>query len=286
MSLSPPKIEDILSTLYPRISYMAIRPTEKPLIFSIDTPTDQYLLKIHDPVLSPDAEILDALYDVCSRNKITPRFIPTVEGRFVQVYDNLKISLQERLQVDGVPPDPDQLGQSIRRLHTCLSSISGCVIVNHLYQEIADINTLAEQYGYSNQLWILDRVDALLSANDETQLIHGDLHNANVLCKDNHYYFIDLDSVTSFSPLCDLGLSGYRFFGLGKEKTKQFLLGYGVKNGRFYHHEDLIYFALFNFLQRILYIRCRMDNGDGRFEWDLKNQEAYLSDTMTLLSSL
>ena len=106
---------------------------------------------------------------------------------------------------------------------------------------IFKFNHLIEPKIFDKALRLIDQAKSITSAPDQFGLIHGDIHNGNVLIHDNKIHLIDFDGANfgwfvhdlaiSFFNLIDLGLSGTSRYPLSSRALDSFWHGY-LKHNR------------------------------------------------------
>lgn len=269
--------ESIIADHYPDLGRFHLAAAGHHRLVAVEAAGRRYVLKRHDPLIAPNAEKLEQVYQACAAKKVVPGFRRTREGSMILAVDGGFFSLQERIVLPPAPVDPFELGLRVAKLHGCLAALPIPSMDNHLQRSVRPIGRLADRYGYSAYGAILNRVERALN-DSSPQVIHGDLHPQNLICTRAGYRFIDLDSACVFLPASDVGFAAYRFFGADLRLIALYLLGYNLLSpGRPVTVEDVRNFVIYNILQRILFIHVENGRGDDSHLWDLPNQERYLA---------
>ena len=271
------KIEQVINENYAGIHVLQIERNECDRVFSVISNERPLIFKFHDPLIVPNLAKLDKVYQICAEGKLTPELILNRQGRALFQANGWIVSLQIKKNRENASIEPDRFGLRVSKLHHLLKLLNFDEMANHLQRSVTNIAYLADRYGYKTMLPMLKRVEKL-RLNKAHQLIHGDLHQGNVISSEGEYFFIDLDSANVFVPFSDIGFSAFRIFGFESDPIEAFMNAYNHHRAGEPVTRNLIFdFAVYNILQRILFIRSELERGNDCHLWDLSNQENYLA---------
>ncbi|WP_319577725.1 phosphotransferase [uncultured Desulfobacter sp.] len=144
---------------------------------------------------------------------------------------------------------------------------------------------MARDFGYEFLESKIKRVQQMTSSHS-SQIVHGDLHQNNIIQVEDNVLFLDFDSCTHFLPQSDLAFCAFRMYDLRKEETKAYLQAYHAEAGHRLeiNHRDLTDLIIYTILQRIFFIKKEYKMGNKMWIIDLKNQESYLSNLVLMKS--
>jgi len=243
-------------------------------------------LKAFDPIFTEKAPALGRLYSFISDRGLTPRLLPDCNGQMVTEFDGtrliLQLSAETRHAVPQTGPDtsPEVLASALARLHETLRNFSeASALHSHLEQSPSVLSDFARQLGLEGNEAVLHR-----AASDPQQLIHGDLHPANVLAYASKVTFLDFDSTCVAPPRREAAFAAHRLFQIPKDQ-RRFLEAYAreTKGSSFLLRE--MYEHLFHItLSRIHFILMSVTRHETRFLYDLLPQMQRLGEIRQALT--
>jgi hypothetical protein len=245
----------------------------------------KYIFKLHDPLCKPNLTVLARIYELTGKHGFAPLNVPTTAGAQLADSENLIFSLHEFLS----PAKNDNqyeplLSRRLAGLHLLLSSTRFAPIVNHFKRVVPDMAYAAGHYRFIALIPLIQDTQERLQKLPR-QVIHGDLHPANIVQNSGKVYFIDFDSATCSATGIDVAFSAFRCLGSNPEKIKRFVAGYNRSDPPYRVVEDDIWlFLAYSFLERILFILIERDNGHGQWLPDLHNQQRFLNTACGLLN--
>lgn len=276
----PTIVQNILTSHYPDIKANTIAISNSPNIINIRQFGQQYILKIHNPLISDNLKQLEEIYYICSKNGLIPKIILSKAGKHIIKDGDIFVSLQKKIPHEEDEIDPIILGERVAQLHSVLSSLQIHHMENHLQRTVNDILKSSIQYGYENLIPLVMSVREIANRYP-AQVIHGDLHIKNIMNHNRSIYFIDLDSANSSLPMSEIAFSAFKIFGFKDLSIRKYIDCYN-KSSKWIkiEYEYIWHFVVFNILQRILFIRIEDNRGNDKIMWDLSNQERYLKDVL------
>ena len=266
--------EKIISTYYPSIRLHSIKISEKIDITTLSTSEGEYVLKKHPKYIAPNIQYLEHIIRSCSVNNLTPEHISSKTGSIFVCDSGCIYSLQKKINALKTETDPVLIGEQIASLHKVLQNIKGSMLQNHLERTTNkkhDIDYYARMYGYH------EPIKHIKTIKKNFQIIHGDIHENNILVSSDKFFFIDFDCATFFSPITDVAFAGFRLFNNDLLKIQTYIKTYNrYSNFPDIKLKDIWHSLVYTVLQRILFIRIMSDQGYTKWVDDLQNQEEYL----------
>lgn len=271
----------ILNENYPGLTFIESISIKDGVEKLIDSKEKAYIFKKHNSLVLNNFDSLEKIYQKCSQDFLCPKFIKPSNGNHIfSSNENAFFSLQEFEEPKREIPDPDVLVKSIANLHLSLFATEIPELENHLDKKTKKIFNLLKEYGLCEFSVYIEKFYENLK-KDSLQVIHGDLHQGNILYNGSQVKFIDFDSATISSPVQDLAFSSFKFFNFDCFKVESYLDSYYKVTSKQFYLSELFYALIFIIIQRILFIKIEcFEFNNQTYLWDLKNQEKALSEIL------
>ena len=243
------------------------------------------IFKFHDPLNLQNHKTLNSLHAICVKHNIVPAIIPCKDGEFIRCINGQMFSLQEYIDYESCCPERflEDVGKRLAFFHQVICKVQAINLKNHLQRTVPHIEDAATRYGYGRYLPTLANVQELLTRHP-SQIVHGDVHKANLLVHDNKVYFIDLDSACSMPVEYEVIYASYRLTGGNMQLMEKFIESYCRHNQAVtIDLKTHLCFLVYHFLLRILFILIWAERGENKWVADLENQKMYLQNAAILL---
>ncbi len=233
-----------------------------------------YFFKRHSFLANPNVRYLEVLYRSASDRCLVPRMFENVNGTLLAEEDGNFFSLQEYVESDACGKE-SEMPRRLAALHEAFADAEVEPFANHMGCTVTNLPQTLEYLGISEAMDAVSRVQAVLD-DTEPVVIHGDLHQGNVLWQNGTPVFVDIDSAHYSHPMMDVAFSAFRILNANVRDAAAFAQAYADASGRDMPVDLLWHFLVWAVSQRIAFIHLEAERGCGMWIPDLANQKKYL----------
>lgn len=238
----------------------------------------QWRLKLGKSLNPANLDRVERMLGAAISGRSTPMVRPTNSGRLIGRDNDWAWLLQERLAADPAGTEAiDRAAAELARLHAGWRAIDPTGLVNHFQRSSPDLAATAQEHGLG---WWAEgpaRELALIEAERQSQVLHGDPHPGNLLDDGGRVWIIDFDSARSGPVSLDVGLAAFRLDGGRGEVFDRFVAGYNRYSTRppVTGREARLQ-AVRQIIERICFLLNEQRAGRTDFWADLPNQRRFL----------
>lgn len=191
-----------------------------------------YIFKLHSPLNRKNFPCLATIYTQCAQAGLSPRMLLHSQRGFLACKNGAMASLQELIpQAQNPPPCPQVLGKALARLHQQLSQIRlGKTMKNHLQHRTGELSAILGEFREWRKFEPLIKETESFLRSQPSQVLHGDLHRANILSNGKKILFIDFDSAFFGPAIWDIAFCAWRIYGPKKKQINTFIQVYNEEN--------------------------------------------------------